>query len=477
MVIYQDRGYQTRIEVEIRAAIAAGYRRIMVQLPTGAGKTVLAARLISVSCNRGLRTWFNVHRRELIDQASRTFSDFSIPHGYVAPDYPFLPLRHLQVNSIPSLASKDKHRRLRKPDVMWWDEAHHCTAASWSKIMQAYPDVIHIGLSATPQRLDGKGLDEHFDFLITGPTVAELIADGHLNDYRLFAPGGGIDMSGVGMVAGDYNKKQRRAVVDRPSITGDVVRHYKDLAMGTKFLAFGVSVEHSINMVRAFRAAGIPCVHVDGETKRDERNGAIEDLKAGHLLGLVNVGLFGEGFDIPAGQSRPIQTVIDVCPSRSLTRVLQGWGRGLRPQRDGTISTILDHAGNCTRHGLPDDDREWTLKGRPKKTKANTDVPVRICPECFGAVPAGTRVCPLCDTEIPITAREVEIKKGKLAEVDKKKLRRQRIMEQANCESLDDLIALGRSRGYPHAEGWARNVWRNRKKTGSGFAARNNARG
>lgn len=451
------RPYQQEIVARVRSLMRRGIRRILLESPTGSGKTCLTAAMLSTSASKSMRSWFVVHRRELVNQSSRTFRFADVAHGVVAAGYLADPRPLVQVCGVQTLGRR--HARLEPPRLIVWDECHHIAAASWAEIFAAYPDAFHIGLTATPERLDGRGLNQFFDCMVRGPSVAWLIEQGYLSPYRLFAPAR-PQLEGVHSRAGDYARNELAAVMDRPKITGDALEHYQRLAPVRRALVRCVSILHSQHVVEQFQAAGVPAMHVDGETDARVRDDAVRAFERGDLRVLSNVDLFSEGFDLPA-----IEVAIDLRPTESLTLWLQFCGRALRTSEGKTEALILDHAGNAARHGLPDDEREWSLLGRRRGKRAGGEqsVAIRECPQCYATNPAVNTTCFACGHVFAGAPREVLEVAGELAEVDKAAARRVRLREQARAETLDDLIALGRSRGYKAPEAWARHLFEARK--------------
>ena len=327
--------------------------------------------MLGTAAERGMPSWFIVHRRELINQSSRAFTGEGIKHGIISANYEVNRTALVQIASIQTLSRR--YHKYRVPSLIVWDECHHIAANSWSKIFSLYPNSVHIGLTATPERLDGTGLDKWFRVMVKGPSVAWLIENKYLSNYKLYAPSK-VDLTNVRTRMGDYVGSELTAVVDKPSITGDAIKHYKKLADGKRAVVFCASIEHSKHVVKQFLDAGIPAAHVDGETDINERDAAIRRFRDGTIKILSNVELFGEGFDVPC-----IEAAILLRPTQSLGLYLQQVGRSLRPNPGKDYAVILDHAGNCERHGLPDDEREWTLAGREKKSDCLVTA-VRISP-------------------------------------------------------------------------------------------------
>lgn len=335
---------------------------------------------------------------------------------------------------------------------------HHIAAGSWSKIYEAFPEAFHIGLTATPERLDGTGLKHWFQELINGPSVQWLIQQGFLAPYKIYAPSS-VNTEGMHTRAGDFVTSELQGAVDKPSITGNAIEHYKRLAPGKRAVVFCVSIEHSKHVVDQFKASGVQAEHVDGETDPYERDETIRRFKNGQTMVLSNVELFGEGFDLPA-----LEVAILLRPTQSLGLYLQQVGRSLRPMPGKVGAVILDHAGNCARFGLPCDEREWTLEGRARRKSGESDsISVRICPKCFAAQPSGCATCAYCGHQFELKPRSVEQKDGDLSELDIEKLRRVRRREQGGAQSMEDLIELGKQRGYKRPYMWAKYVFNSRQ--------------
>lgn len=453
------RPYQEEMINSTRVALR-NHRAVLVQLPTGGGKTAMASYMLGSASSKGHLGWFNVHRRELIDQSVKTFQKVGFPYGVIAADYSADPMARVQICSVQTLARRIG--KIREPRLIVWDECHHIAAGSWSKIFKAFPNAKHVGLSATPARLDGRGLDDHFDEMVCGPTMQELQRQGHLVPFKIYAPGT-PDTSGLHTRMGDFNRQETDDLMDQSSIIGNAVKHYQKYAGGERAIVFCVSIKHSEHVVAEYRANGIPAAHVDANTPRHERAQIMEWFRRGDLRVLSNVDLFGEGVDVP--DCRVVQML---RPTQSLGLYLQQVGRASRPAPGKSHALILDHAGNVMRHGLPDDDREWTLEGREKGTRRQDSadtIPVRQCDSCYYIMPSMVRTCPECGKEFLIEGRQVNEVDGELVEIDPAQLRRERAREQSQARTLDDLIDLGRKRGYKSPEKWAAHVYTARRRS------------
>jgi len=447
------RPYQQALIDGGREAYRNGARGVLFNLPTGGGKTVTASTVVHGAAQKRNVVWWLCHRRELVSQASETFYKMGIPHGTVQAGHVSNPSAMVQVGSIQTVAKRVD--QLPPPNLMVFDECHHIGAQSWDDLFHRFPRARVLGLTATPWRLDGQGLGKWFNAMIEGPTVSELIENGSLSPYRLFAPAA-PDLSGVTTAAGDYQRGALAAAMDKPQIVGDAIGHYSRLCPGKRAVVFAAGVENSKNIVAQFNAAGIRAEHVDGSMHAEERDAAVNRFRAGHTLILSNADLFGEGFDVPA-----IEAAILLRPTKSLSLHLQQVGRALRPSEGKAEAIILDHAGNSLRHGLPDDVREWSLADREKRAKREAaEVNMRQCEECFYCY-RPTPKCPNCGHVPEVKAREIEVVEGSLEEVTKLPARA-KFREQGKADSLDALIQLGRTRGYKNPEFWARKVWASR---------------
>lgn len=447
------RPYQEELIVGARTHFRQGRKRVLLQLATGGGKTAICSRMLHNAVERGKRAWFNCHRRELVAQISKALTLEGVPHGLVTADAPMNLAAPVQVCSIPTLANRTD--RLPPPDLIAWDEVHHIAAGTWARMMDQFRDIYHIGLSATPSRLDGAGLGDYFDAMVCGPSARWLIDNGYLSGYRLFAPSS-IDTSGLHKRMGEYITAEAVELVNKPKITGDAISHYRKHGDGGRFLLFSPSIEHSKAVSLAFNAAGIPSLHVDGKTDSGLRDDMMADFDAGKILIMCNVDLFSEGVDVPA-----LDGIIDLAPTMSLTKVMQRWGRALRTYPGKSHAVLLDHVGNSLLHGLPDDERSWELTcGKPEKKKT-TVPPPKVCAKCFAASPAYSQRCKVCGEGFPVDGRQIEQVDGELSEVEmtpEQRERRQAHIQQGRTRDLQGLIELGRIRGMKNPEGWAGHV-------------------
>jgi superfamily II DNA or RNA helicase len=448
------RPYQNQLANDIRAAFGSGANRPLAVSPTGSGKTVLFSYITSQVLKRGSRVIIVAHRREILDQISATLKRVGVPHGFIQAGKS-ASIQPAMVASIQTLA-----RRLDTvpaPDLVIIDEAHHSVSKSYVQMFAAWPTAKFIGVTATPERLDGKGLGAMFDRMVMGPSVQWLIDNGFLAQPVYYAPREVVDLSQVHTVAGDFDRSEAEEIVDTPRITGDAVTHYVRFCNRQRAVAFCISVAHAQHVADTFNSCGIPSASIDGTLDPEVRKQRVEDLTAGKILVLTSCELISEGFDLPA-----VNAAILLRPTHSLSMHLQQVGRALRPYPGKTNAIILDHVGNCLRHGLAEQERDWDLGGREKRLKKSSLVETKQCSKCF-AIFAGT-VCPQCGSQREIAVREIEEVDGELQRLsieDISKKREER-REEGKCKTLDDFRALAKLRGYKL--GWAFFRWQARQR-------------
>lgn len=449
------RPYQSALYQGVREALRT-HDSVLAQLPTGGGKTALSTEMCSTAASRGHSGAFIVHRVELVEQTMKTFDDFGVPYGVVAAGFAPKPNQPIQICSIDTLRSRlASGACLMDPRLVIWDECHHTGAAGWQKVKGVFRRAKHVGLTATPERLDGKPLRDQFTKMVCGPSTAWLMQQGWLCNYRAFAPQA-PDLSQVRDGGSDYNKSDVDEAMDKPSITGNAVTEYLRHARDKRVVAFCTSVKNSQKLAAAFRDAGVLAWHLDGDTDKGERRQANAAFRRGEIKVLTNVGLFGEGYDLPA-----LDGVMMLRPTKSLGFYLQMCGRAFRPYEGKPHALLFDHAGNIRQHGLPDDDRQWSLDGREKKKpkdESEADDPIRQCPRCFSVLRPMPR-CPFCGYVWEVVAREVEHKEGDLRELDVEAERKQAAADMLRCQSIAELVDFGRKKGMASPEKWAAHFW------------------
>lgn len=378
----QLRPYQLSAIDKLRLSYQRGKRAPLLVAPTGAGKTVIAAYIIQSAAALNNRSLFVAPRRELIAQTVRKLAEAGIWDVRVIqaandtgrPDAPVI------VGSIQTLTMPRWLGKLPAADLVIADEAHHMAADKWSRLATAYHMARWLGLTATPERADGKALGDIFDDLIVAASVRELIDLGNLVPCHFFAPPRELETAQVAL---------------------DPVEAYSKHGAGRLAVVFCVTIEHAETTAQAFASAGVPAAVVTGNSPAAERAAMLERWARGEIRVVANCGVLTEGFDLPA---------LSVCIlARRFGHAglfLQCIGRALRPAPDKTHATVVDLCGSVHKHGPPDIDRTYSLDGKAI-SGVSRDI-IRQCPACgavFGAT--GSLMCPICGATLPRRAAEL----------------------------------------------------------------------
>ena len=384
---------------------------------------------------KGKVVWFLVHRRELLDQTLDTFKRFDIP------------LNSIYIGMVATVANHPD--KWPKPDFIIFDEAHHSSAATWTRIINAFPDAKICGLTATPCRLDGKPLNAIYDSMITGVTAKELIQQDYLAPYRYYAPAV-TDLSSLKRKGADYDSNQATELLSTRAVFGDVIKHYRQYADGLQTICYCSSIKHSEATAEAFNAEGISAVHFDGNSKDEDRKRIVQDFRDKKITVLCNCSLVSEGFDVPS-----CWCCLLLRPTMSLSLFIQQAMRALRPQ-EGKTAVIIDAVGNYIRHGLPDDNHEWSLTASVKpyeEYREDGKLKVTQCIQCYATFKTGPTVCPECGAKFKLTRKEIEnIKSINLVEI--KQHNKERASENAQscadiseCKNLSEVMAWCKQNG------------------------------
>ncbi|MBR1234599.1 DEAD/DEAH box helicase [Bradyrhizobium sp. AUGA SZCCT0182] len=470
--LQQNRPQLRRYQLDDLAAINNAFeedRCVLYQGPTGSGKTVLATEFIRRRCDR--RILVVTHRDEIMRQFSRAFERLDLEHGIIAPGYPETK-RRVQLALVMTL-SRRLGRMDQTPTLIIIDEAHHAAAKTLRKIIRAFPHADILGLTATPRRLDGKPLDDIFDKMVTGPSVAKLIDEGWLAPVTVFVPPRIPDLARVKIRAGDYNLGQLGPEMYKGIIVDGAIAEYERRCPKAPAIVFCVDIHHSKLVAEAFRGRGYRCKHVDGGTPRKQRRALIRALGNGRIDVLTNCGLIAEGLDVPG-----VECVICLRPTQSLALYLQMVGRALRPGKERAI--ILDHAGNVYRHGLPTAGRRWSLHGSLLDDCGDG---LRRCRVCGAVNPQGAVECTNCGEQLSQGPRKAPmiIPGQRLAEAiatpvtdgDIAGMTYQECLKWARADggkfSGDRLKRIARVRGFK--PGWVYYARREGKRAGSDRAA------
>jgi DNA repair protein RadD len=396
------RDYQTAAITALTDVVANGRRRVILRAPTGSGKTRIAREIVDRCVTSGVGVVFVAPRSEIIQQTSDELTSVGIEHVVLQANHP--EDHAVKVASVATLV----RRTVSSPEVLFLDEAHLWLDAA-TTLVEKFPESIVIGLTATPERLDGRGLGEIYEEIVGVAETAELVDLGFLVPARVYGPSA-PNLKGVRTTAGDYNRKDLAFVMDKAKIVGDVVETWKRCAAGRSTIVYAVSVEASQHLTEAFRAAGVEAEHVDATTPSVEREKIVGRLRDGSLPVACNVELFTYGLDVPR-----VSCISMARPTKSLALYLQMTGRGMRPFDGKENLVVLDHAGNTLKHDLPDAVHEWSLDGAAKRIERPPAL--RTCLECFAICAASKQFCPVCGAAFPYRPRVVDEVAGELVEV------------------------------------------------------------
>jgi len=417
-----------------RQSYIDGYKAPCVVAPCGAGKSVIISEIARMTTLKGNQVLFLVHRKELIDQIEGTFKKNGVD----------LSLVHFGM--VQTVVRKlDK---IKKPSLIITDENHHGMAASYRKIYDYFSDVLRLGFTATPIRLNGSGLGDVNDILIEEVNAKWLIENNYLSPYKYYAPKL-IDTQKLKLNSlREFSSTSINDAMDDKTIYGDAIKHYKQLADGEQAIAYCHSVDASEQLADEFNLHGINAVHLDAKTPKQERSEIIQKFRDKEIQVLCNVDLIGEGFNVP-----DCSTVIMLRPTESLSLYIQQSMRGMR-YRPGKTSIIIDHVDNVRRHGLPDMKREWSLEGKKKSSGGPAEVPIRECINCFAVYSPTEKQCPECG-HVPEVKEQKDYEVNEAAELEE--VTEEEIIldfrEPSDCKNMKELYQLAKHRNYK--PGWA----------------------
>jgi DNA repair protein RadD len=445
---------ETAIE-SLRDGVRRGIKGQLLVAPTGAGKTTIAAFLIESAVSRGGRVLFMAHRRELISQPSKRLDDMGIDHGIIMGAHrrnkPHLPV---QIGSVQTLVNRDFST---PPSLVIIDEAHRARADTYKTVLEILGNPVVIGLTATPCRLDGRGLGGNlFQRIVECPQVADLTEMGFLVPAITFA-GKKHNMSGYKKTGGDYNAEDVATEMNKPELIGDVVKEWMEKAAGRQTIAFASTIVHSHAIVDEFRRNGIPAEHVDAKTPVEIRDTLISRLASGEIKVISNVGIYDEGVDCPS-----VSCIIDASITASLVKYLQRRGRGLRPHPGKSDCIILDHAGNVYHpgHGLPNTKRVWELeidKAKKKSVSPNYADLVKVCPKCSKVYDTSALTCTCGYVFSTRKRRDAKHSAGELKEITDSEIKviPEQVKRQRYAWYLLQQHTQSKRSGEPYSKGFA----------------------
>lgn len=408
----QLRPYQQQLINDVRASVRRGNRSVVAVLGCGGGKSIIQARIAKAATDKGNRVLFLVHRKELCQQIYNTFCSVGVDMSLC------------DVSMVQTVS-----RRLPKYDpdtydIIITDEAHHSTTKTYTKIYDYFAGAVLLGFTATPIRLNRGGLGDVYHDLITSVSTQWLIQNHYLAPYKYYSVQL-ANTAGLHTVGGEFKQNEVAELMQSKEIYGDTVKQWERLAKGKKTIVYCASVEASKSTSEQFSENGYNSASLDGNTPKEERAAAIAAFRSGEITVLCNCELFGEGLDVPT-----CECVVLLRPTQSLTLYIQQSMRSMR-YLPGKTAIIIDHVGNCYRHGLPDDDRKWSLE--PKHQQENI-VKIRECKNCFAVYPPTMKKCPYCGYE---ATTEVQTKDRKTVEVDLVEVQRQQTIRDTKLRDAD----------------------------------------
>ena len=343
------------------------HNSVMLQMPTGTGKTRLFVSLLrdihnyAADIKAQIKVLILVHRIELIDQISYELGvRYGLAHGIIHSQDRERPMFPFQIASVQTLNRRLDRWSERTFDFIIVDEAHHVLAESYKKIINTYPNAKVLGVTATPYRLSGAGFRPEFDVLIESESIREFIKKGYLSDYDYYsiAPFSQMqhqidDITKVDS-SGDYANSELMEICDKNKIRAQVVDTYLKYARGKKGIVYTINKLHNKHLCESFCERGVSAVAIDSDTSAEERERLIQQFKRGEIDVLCNVDIFSEGFDCP-----DIEFVQLARPTKSLSLYLQQVGRGLRVCEGKEKTIFLDNVGLYNRFGVPALKRPW----------------------------------------------------------------------------------------------------------------------
>lgn len=405
---FQLRDYQMDIYNKIRDEFKKGRKGVGVCLACRAGKTYVFGKIAQDANRKGNKVLILVHRVQLKNQHVELLEEYGIDKKMTRVESVFTEANHLGENG--------------PVDLIIIDEAHLSGAASYQKVCEYY-NCKRILFTATFSRLDGKPLSLA-DTIVTGITAKELIKRGNISDYNYYAPDLNIDLSKVNKTAGDFNNQQLGEAMGTKKIYGDILKYYNMLAKGKQAIAYCINIQHSQDVCEMFNKNGILARHMDSHTPEKERENILRDFKDGKFKILCNCNLISEGITLPSAEAGLL-----LRPTLSLTLYIQQAMRCLTPN-ENKKAVIIDYVNNVQRHGLPTQDREWSLETKVKEYCNENDdgtLRIRVCPECFSTFETAP-ICPFCGAVYQITPVEIQ----NMKEIELKRIEEEKEIKRQN---------------------------------------------
>lgn len=449
----QLRPRQTEAIRLLRQSLGKGVKRVLLKAPTGFGKTIIAAHIIQMAREKGKRVIFCVNAISLVDQTVQKFTEEGIEDiGVIQGNHELT--NYTKTVQVASIQTLQRRKMVPDADLVICDEVHN-----WFKFygewMRKWNMVPFIGLSATPYT---KGLGKHFQQLIANTTTQDLISEGWLSPFRVYAPSHPC-LKGVRTVAGDYHEGDLAEAMDKEPLVADIVKMWKKYGENRPTLCYGVNRAHARHVMEQFLAHGVPCGYVDAYTDIEDRRELAERFKNGSLKVICNVGVLTTGIDWD------VRCIILARPTKSDMLFQQIIGRGLRIADGKDDVVIIDHSDTHLRLGFVTDvDEKYTVLNDGKKQEAGEakkkDDPLpKECPKCHYLKPAKVFICPKCGFK-PEKQSDIQHADGELKELKRQKKNNNEMTPAQKSEFLSGLTFYAMSKGYKI--GWASNKYRER---------------
>jgi DNA repair protein RadD len=386
------REYQEKARKQINGLLNAGRNPVYVS-GTRTGKTVVAASVTINRINIGQCLFILTPWEEVFDQFRITFAEFEIDAGYINSDgvqgrnkkvYICMPM---SLNNILSLLPEKF-----KPDIIISDEVHHSRCDTWMNIYDYYHDAQRLGMTATPCRLDNKGLDNLYTDIVETITMQQAIDAGYLAKPLIITPEQYFSKIAIPVKNGEYDIDIQAELLGKVKIIGDVVEKYSQIFAGLPVMVVCSTFEHANLMAKSFKEAGWKFDHIHAGLNKHERRRMIREIRQRKLNGLCTCQIGGEGLDLPG-----LYGLFWLRRTRSITNYLQYSGRVLTPFPGKQYGIIIDNVGNLYLHGRPEMHREWKLTGRDEEPNMESSAPkMKICPVCSVMNAESNITCHIC---------------------------------------------------------------------------------
>lgn len=444
------RDYQRETIQSVRESLRYN-RRVILQSGTGSGKTMMGMYMLSQAVANGKRALFCVHQSELMQQTEDAFWQHGIEHGVVSPRR-VRSRMPAQIAMVQTLVNRVRKGQIEPPDLIIIDEAHRSLSKTYREVVDAFPQATVIGLTATPERTDGQDMGTLYEDIVMGPPIRMLIDRGFLCDYDLYSPTiEGMDTGGFRKKGHEFDLDEVARMWEDRKVYGSAVRHYQQLTPGKRAVVACCNVAEGYKLADEYKAAGVPAACLEGKLTPTERQQLLKDFEAGKLRVLTSVNLLLEGVDIPS-----IEVVQWIRPTVSASVYGQFIGRGFRPFAGKERMVILDHVANFAKHGLPCEEREYSLWGESKPKRATSEKDdagpaITSCAKCFKAYEIHLAVCPFCgELNAAKKRREMELVEMELQRIELERVaqaRQEMRRAQGSARDLHQLVKLFENTG------------------------------